>query len=807
MSRDASVVAGGKEVFQQYCVACHLESMRGKVENAAVIGPDLTDNIWEYGGAPTEIVTTITQGLIDKGMPVWGDIISEDKISAVTAYILSRHEIGAAPAGDPAAGQASAMRKWGDGRDPVPLPSPQGAPVVSQIFAQVPVGFILESLCVNYADGSMILYDLGERALHSLWTNARIWRDRVSRRTYFIEGDETAKHLSLENPLALVTPAGRHHPKAINFLGYTILRDGVKILCEIQFAGHTVEQAEVLRLTGSTGSRRMERALSYARIPLGQSLELRTGVPKTSTGALPRLASAVGQATETITGAEWTIILGPDANGQCRANLSYAVPDAAVSAHRTSDPAVPTVMLDPAFREAPFRQGSTRRPGYRAIRYPLPMLDAGEPRVMPFALATDPKTGRLYIGSGKLGEVFVLSNPSASPGEARFTNFGGGLFQDVFGILPEGDSVLVSHRRNVTRLRDTDGDNVADRFEHVATLPQSSDPTSYDFAYGMVRDKSGHVVLSFAPHANKDAIGSGGVVRIVPHEKEVELEEIAYGLRNPVGWASGPDGEVFFTDNQGNWVATNRLSHLVPDRFYGFVNSQQPQHAKRTMGPTPIWVPYSWAKCINGVAYDTTGGKFGPFAGQFFLAELMEGGAIIRAQLEKVNGQYQGACFPFWNRGLLAPLTLAFDNAGHLWVGSITENGWLRQPDRGALYRVDFTGQVPFEVESIHVRPGGFRLKFTQPPNKRAREAIVYRVEHYRYEYSGAYGSPELDRTPVEIKSVELLPDGRTVELHLPALVQGRVYRFQMEWGLNSQNGEPLVNSQAAYTLNEIPTH
>src|SRR5437763_1919894 len=83
-----------------------------------------------------------------------------------------------------------------------------------------------------------------------------------------------------------------------------------------------------------------------------------------------------------------------------------------------------------------------------------------------------------------------------------------------------------------------------------------------------------------------------------------------------------------------------------PSRFYGYPNPAQPEHAKKAAGKAAVWVPYGWAHSLNGVTCDTTGGKFGPFAGQFFIAELVFGGAIIRADLEKVNGEYQGACFP-----------------------------------------------------------------------------------------------------------------------------------------------------------------
>jgi hypothetical protein len=43
------------------------------------------------------------------------------------------------------------------------------------------------------------------------------------------------------------------------------------------------------------------------------------------------------------------------------------------------------------------------------------------------------------------------------------------------------------------------------------------------------------------------------------------------------------------------------------------------------------------------------------------------------------------------------------------------------------------------------------------------------------------------------------------VDLVLPPLVKGRVYRFDFDLGITSAKGEPLANDRAAYTLNEIP--
>src|SRR5262249_46115423 len=293
----------------------------------------------------------------------------------------------------------------------------------------------------------------------------------------------------------------------------------------------------------------------------------------------------------------------------------------------------------------------------------------------------------------------------------------------------EEAALCAAPRRNLPRATDTDGDGRADHFDRVAALPHGVGET-YDYGYGLVRDRTGAFVVSYAPYANRHLPGSGGAVRFVPGKRP---EEIAFGFRNPLGWCNGPDREIFFTDNQGEWVATNKLCHLQEGRFYGFPNPEQRQHISKPVGKAAVWVPYSWARSINGVAYDNTAGKFGPFAGQLFMAELMYGGALIRANVEKVNGEHQGACFPFWGKGLLGPLSLPFDPRGHLYVGSITEPGWMAQPDRGALFRIDFTGRIPFEMQSIHIRPRGFRVVFTAPVASESVRISSFQIEQYRY--------------------------------------------------------------------------
>jgi mono/diheme cytochrome c family protein len=464
---------------------------------------------------------------------------------------------------------------------------------------------------------------------------------------------------------------------------------------------------------------------------------------------------------------------------------------------------LPAAKVPPAWENKPLNfpddpEGSLERPGYKAVMYPRPKTISGEDRVMPGAIAVRPRDGKVFVASMKTGELFTLRDPD-DPKRARFELYGRGLYQDALSMLAEDDGLYVLHRRNLTKIGEHNG--IPDRFDRIFALTHGIADT-YDMAYGLAREKSGAFVLSYAPYADAAMTGAGSALRMRVGKPP---EEIAFGMRNPLGWCSGPEGDVFFTDNQGDWVATNKLCHLDEGKFYGWPNRMQKQHLTKPAGKTSVWVPYGWARSINGVAYDNTGGKFGPFAGQFFMAELMFGGAIVRANVERVNGEYQGACFPFWGKGLLGPLCLSFDPRGKLYVGGITEPGWMAQPDRGAVYRIDFTGKVPFEMQSIHVRPHGFRIVFTAPVDKvRAGAVASYKLESYRYEYTGSYGSPELDRATVKVEKAEVATDGKSVELTTAPLVKDRVYLVSVP-GVRAATGEPTVYPTGAYTLNEIP--
>ena len=79
----------------------------------------------------------------------------------------------------------------------------------------------------------------------------------------------------------------------------------------------------------------------------------------------------------------------------------------------------------------------------------------------------------------------------------------------------------------------------------------------------------------------------------------------------------------------------------------------------------------------TGIACDTTG-KFGPFKNQLFVGEQTMS-TVLRVALEKVNGVYQGAAFPFRGRFKSGNVAVRLGPDGSMFVEAPTEDGVLEE--------------------------------------------------------------------------------------------------------------------------------
>jgi len=91
----AGDTAAGKVQFETICSACHGADGRGI---QALGAPNLTDNIWLYGGSAEKIRETVVKGRQGM-MPAHGERMGEARVRLLTAYVLSLGEPRVAKAG------------------------------------------------------------------------------------------------------------------------------------------------------------------------------------------------------------------------------------------------------------------------------------------------------------------------------------------------------------------------------------------------------------------------------------------------------------------------------------------------------------------------------------------------------------------------------------------------------------------------------------------------------------------------------------------------------------------------------------
>ena len=84
-------VAQGATLYSQQCAVCHGAQGQG------VIGPNLTDNYFIHGSTNVDMYNIISVGVLDKGMPPWDGVYTENERAQLVAFILSLY--GTNPAG------------------------------------------------------------------------------------------------------------------------------------------------------------------------------------------------------------------------------------------------------------------------------------------------------------------------------------------------------------------------------------------------------------------------------------------------------------------------------------------------------------------------------------------------------------------------------------------------------------------------------------------------------------------------------------------------------------------------------------
>ncbi len=436
--------------------------------------------------------------------------------------------------------------------------------------------------------------------------------------------------------------------------------------------------------------------------------------------------------------------------------------------------------------------------------------------------------GRMAVCSRR-GEIWMIENPRvADVSQATFVRFAHGLHEPL-GMAFKDGWLYVLQRCELTRVRDSDGDGRADEFETVCDdWSVSGDYHEYAFLSKFDHEDTLWATFCLTGSSSSKVPYRGWCVRITP---EGTMVPTCSGLRSPGGMGMNAAGDMFYTDNQGPWNGTCSLRHLKPGSFQGHPGGNrwyELPEVKAVMGEKPaepqsgsrfhleadripeylppaVLFPYAkMGQSAAGIACDTTGGKFGPFANQMFVADQTHS-TVMRVFLEKVEGEYQGVCFPFRTGFASGSVPVEFTPEGHLFVGG-TNRGWgSRGTEPFAIERLDWTGKMPFEVLEMRAQSDGFELLFTEPVDTATASAIdSYTLSTYTYAFQSQYGGPMIDQTTPAITAADVSSDGLRVRLTIDGLQRGHIHELHLD-GVRSHDGKPLLHPEAYYTLMRIP--
>ncbi|MDG1944708.1 MAG: PA14 domain-containing protein [Halioglobus sp.] len=434
--------------------------------------------------------------------------------------------------------------------------------------------------------------------------------------------------------------------------------------------------------------------------------------------------------------------------------------------------------------------------------------------------------GRLVVSTwnevlGVNDSVWILDNVDQDdPSLITATQIASGLAEPL-GILVHEGVIYVSEKTQVTRLVDLDGDDIIDLYEPFATgFPVTSN--YHNFSFGLVA-KEGYMWLSlstcvqgfgFACDADdpENTANRGSLLRIVldpVHGAPGDWEIVATGLRTPNGLGIGADGELFGTDNQGNWLPANKIIHFRTDESdpkfhanFGHINTIPSRYQYLPPTPPAIYLDHDTIGSSPSQPVLVPPGN--DYVGQMMHGDVRHGG-VKRDFLEWVDGAYQGAAFRF-TQGLEAGINRMVWHQGDLYVGGVGEYGNWSEPGKlyHGLQRLRPNGRTTFEMLRMESRSTGFEIELTAPLDYySALDSSSYEVVQWHYEPTAAYGGPRIDEETLEVTSVSISQDSRQVFLEVPGIEAGKVVYLRLR-NLPSANGTYPWSTEAFYTLNAI---
>jgi cytochrome c len=449
-------------------------------------------------------------------------------------------------------------------------------------------------------------------------------------------------------------------------------------------------------------------------------------------------------------------------------------------------------------------------------QYPLqdvhPSFDLFQARPNSF----EPKVGGIdFLSNGRMvvstwdaaGSIYIVDNvQSGDTTKMKVKRIGFGLAEPL-GVKVVNDTIYVMQKHEITRLIDTNGDDIIDEYQTLCDDWKVSS-NFHEFGFGLAY-KDGYFYATLATAINPG--GASTQPQIPDRGKVIKVDKntgaltfVASGLRTPNGIGIGYKGDIFVADNQGDWLPSSKIVHVRDGAWFGS-RSVDPEGTKDKKEDLPlVWLPQDE---IGNSPSTPLALDLGPYKGQMIHGEVTHGG-VKRVFVEEINGQLQGCVFRFI-QGLEAGVNrLQWGPDGALYVGGIGNPGNWGQSGKlhHGLQRLVFNNKPTFEMLAVRAKSNGMEIEFTEPlQDGDGWNPDHYEVKQWYYKPTIEYGGPKLDEKKLTVKSATVSDDRKKVFLEFDGQKDNHMIYIRLKKHYISEGGRGVWSTEAWYTMNQVP--
>src|SRR5690606_4208761 len=180
--------------------------------------------------------------------------------------------------------------------------------------------------------------------------------------------------------------------------------------------------------------------------------------------------------------------------------------------------------------------------------------------------------------------IFLIDGIDDAKPTPSFHRFASGL-DEIFGLVWQDNAFRVTQSCELTRVSDSNGDSVADRFETISDAWGYANYHEYAFGSKLDADGNQFVALGLSESYYSHALHRGFIMKV---DSNGTTTAFASGLRSPGGIGFDEHGALFYVESQGPWNCSCSLKAVTQGSFHGHPASFEWYKYSPEMGPVPL---------------------------------------------------------------------------------------------------------------------------------------------------------------------------------------------------------------------------